>query len=326
MGRNWQEEINDFLTVDLHCDALSSVKNGATLAQARKGGHFDLPRMEQGGLWCEVLSIFVHPRWVPRGKWWAEVVEQVERLHQAIDAAPDKWRLALSPDDVEENYQQGIRSLVLEIEGLHPIEDEPDERLEKLWKYGVRIFTITWNNSNRFAHSAQENQYRGLTEDGREIVREIDSLGGIVDLSHASDKTFYDVVNLGISPMLSHSCVRDIKNSSRNANKDMISVLGEVGGIMGVNFFPGFLSSKNYSDVTSEEIVEHIERIIDYGGPEVPALGSDFDGVKALPADISDVSDFWKIAEQLEHKGFDDEQIAGILGDNFLDFWEAVIG
>ncbi len=325
MITDWRNEVNDYLTVDLHCDALSAVKNGRVLAEGRNGGHFDLPRMEKGGLWVQVLSIFVHPRWIPKGLWWQKVVEQIERLHQAVDAAPDRWQLALSPQDIDENYENGVRSLVLEIEGLHPIEDDPD-KIEKLWEYGVRIFTLTWNNSNRFAHSAQEYQTRGLTDDGREIVREIDSLGGMVDLSHSSDRTFFDVVNLGIKPMLSHSCVREIKDSTRNATRAMIESLGEVGGVMGVNFFPGFLSSRGYDEVTTDDIVEHIERIVEYGGEYVPALGSDFDGVKALPADIADVSDFWRVAEKLEQKGFDNEQIAGILGENFMDYWEAVAG
>jgi len=134
------------------------------------------------------------------------------------------------------------------------------------------------------------------------------------------------VIDMGISPMLSHSCVREIKNSTRNATRLMIEALGEVGGVMGVNFFPGFLSSKSYGDVTSEDVVAHIERIIEYGGPEVPALGSDFDGVKTLPADIPDVASFWKIAQSLEEKNFDEDTIAGILGENFMDYWEAVIG
>ncbi|MCD6532375.1 membrane dipeptidase [bacterium] len=324
MSTDWRSEINNYLTVDLHCDALSAVKDGRVLAEGRKGGHFDLPRMEKGGLWVQVLSIFVHPEWIPRSLWWKKVGEQVNRLHTALESS-DRWRLALSPGDVDENYRNGIRSLILEIEGLHPIEDDPD-LLEKLWNFGVRIYTLTWNNSNRFAHSAKEYQDRGLTDDGREIVREIDSLGGIVDLSHSSDRTFFEVVNMGIVPMLSHSCVREIKNSTRNATRLMIEALGESGGVMGVNFFPGFLSSKSYGDVTSEDVVAHIERIIEYAGPEVPALGSDFDGVKRLPADIPDVASFWRVAQSLEEKGFDEDSIAGILGENFMDYWEAVIG
>ena len=312
---------SETITADLHCDALFAVRRGKPLARGRKSGHFDLPRMEKGGIWCQVLAVFVHPRWIPKALWWSKVLKQIEILHQALDEAPERWALALSPQEVIENKQKGLRSIVLEIEGLHPIEKEP-EKLDELWRMGFRIFTLTWNNSNRFAHSAVDDQSEGLTEDGKQIVNEIAQRRGLIDLSHASDKTFHDVLSMGINPMLSHSCVRELKNSSRNATVEMIKELGDTGGIIGINFFPGFLSTKSYGKVTSEDVVNHIEAVLDAGGEKTPALGSDFDGVQALPADIPDAGSFFKIAETMENKGFNQETISNIMGQNFLNFWK----
>ncbi|MCD6594441.1 membrane dipeptidase [bacterium] len=319
---DWHSKISKLFTADLHCDALSSVKNGAVLAGRRTKGHFDLVRMAEGGIWAEILSIFVHPKWIPKIFWWRAVLKQIVRLEQFIEAGDGKVKLARSPADLIDNFNNDIRSVILEIEGLHSIEQNPDKLVE-LWDMGVRIFTLTWNNSNRFAHSAVENQDAGLTDDGRAIARKITELGGIVDLSHSSDQTFYDILNLGIVPMLSHSCVRKLKNSSRNATDDMIQKLGEVGGIIGINFFAGFLSTKSYSNVSSEDIVRHIVEIIDIAGENVSAMGSDFDGVSYLPNDIADAGSFYKIAETMEQHDIEFDTIEKVMGNNFLNYWIA---
>ncbi len=315
--------LGDILSVDLHCDALSSVRNGGTLARGRKSGHFDLPRMMRGGLWCQVLSIFVHPRWIPRGLWWRSVEKQMLRLNQALDAAPEQWKLAISPEQVMENYKNGVRSLVVEVEGLHAIEGDID-KIERLWEWGVRIFTLTWNNSNEFATSAMDargGDDPGLTSLGREVCALVDQMGGIIDLSHSSDGTFYDVLEMGISPVLSHSCVRDIRENCRNASVDMIRSLGEAGGVVGINLFPGFLSNRRYSDVSSADVVEHISASISAGGENVAAIGSDFDGVKVLPNDIADAADFMRLAEKMVDFGFSRDIIEKVMGRNFLNYW-----
>jgi len=319
---NWQEKVSEVFTADLHCDSLFAVKKGSSLANGRKKGHFDLPRMQSGCISCQVLSIFVHPRWIPKHLWWRKVEKQIAILHQALDAAPESWTLAKSPQEVSENRENGVKSLVLEIEGLHPLESNTG-KLDELWEIGVRIYTLTWNNSNRFAHSASDDQNAGLTEDGKAIVKEIIQRGGIIDLSHSSDRTFYDILDMDIAPLLSHSCLRSIKNSSRNATDDMVRKLGETGGIIGINFFPGFLSTKSYKKVTSENLVEHIEMAIELGGENIAALGSDFDGVQALPDDIPDAASFWRIAETMNSHGISGNTISKVMGKNFLNFWIA---
>ncbi len=307
---------------DLHCDALFSVKNGASLTKRRPKGHFDLVKMQEGNISCEVLSIFIHPSWIPQRYWWRNIEKMLVRLRQSVEAAPTQWQQAKSASEIIENREKNIRSLILEIEGLHPIADNPD-KLQFLWENGVRIFTLTWNNSNKFAKSATEAKYgdTGLTEAGREIVQQIDKMGGIIDLSHASDRTFFDVLEMGISPILSHSCVREIRDNPRNATLEMIKSLSDAGGIIGINLFPGFLSKKRYSSVTSDDVVEHIEAIISATGENVPAIGSDFDGVGTLPTDIPDASAFGKIAETMKRRGFSQTTINKVMGENFLNYW-----
>ena len=321
--KHWLSMLAQVPSVDLHCDALSAVKNGAKLAERRNKGHFDLQRMKEGGLWVEVLSIFVNPQWYIGEARWRAVEKQLRRLEEALSAS-DEWRLVTNPKDIEKNKSSGKRSLILEVEGLHSIEDKPD-RIQELWERGVRIFTLTWNNSNRFATSCMDEDDVGLKPDGKEMVKSITKMGGIIDLSHASEKTFFDVLEMGITPILSHSALRRHKNSKRNATDEMVRQLGEVGGIIGINFFPGFLSTKSYSKVTSLDIIKHIATACELGGEDLIALGSDFDGVKHLPKDISDASYFWVIARNLSQNGFENDTIFNIMGRNFINFWQRTV-
>ncbi|RKZ33883.1 hypothetical protein DRQ33_03350 [bacterium] len=322
MAEKFREKISRMLTADLHCDVLSSVKNGWTLINGRNSGHFDLPRMERGGISCQVLSIFVHPRWIPEKLWWKKVNRQLAILDDALKSASDRLRLTRTPQEWMENHSDGIKSVILEIEGLHPIEKNPD-RLAQLWDKGVRIFTLTWNNSNRFAHSSMDDQSKGITPDGKEIVNQINQMGGIIDASHSSDRTFYDLLEMGISPMLSHSCVRELKDSSRNITLDMIEKLGQANGIIGINFFPGFLSSKKYKQVSLGDLIAHIDKVMEVSSEKVPALGSDFDGVRALPSEIHDAEDFWKIAFFMHENNYNSNVIENVMGKNFFHFWKS---
>jgi membrane dipeptidase len=318
----WLEFLRAVPSVDLHCDILSSIKNGAKLLERRSKGHWDLPRIKEGGLWGEVLSLFVHPKWYSGDDRWKAVIKFISRLDNALQLS-DELSLVTTPEMLVKNAKDGKRSIILEIEGLHPIEEKPN-LFDELWKLGIRIFTLTWNNSNRFATSSMNETDDGLKIDGRALIKEITNRKGIIDLSHSSDKTFYDVIDMGVSPILSHSAVRELKKSSRNIDSKMISSLSEAKGVMGVNFFPGFLSTKSYSEVDSYVLVDHIEHIINFGSIELPALGSDFDGVKALPKDILDASGFWIIAESLSNRGFDNDSISGLMGRNFLNYWKRI--
>ena len=314
---------HEFLAIDLHCDALFSVRNGSALTKRRRKGHFDLIKMQEGGIWCEVLSLFAYPLKIPKAFWWRTIEKQLNRLEQALSAAPDKWALAANPQQIIENRRRGLRSIIIEIEGLHPIENSAD-KLEILWNAGVRIFTLTWNNSNIFATSAAEAIVKdnGLTHEGRRVIRQIEHLGGIIDLSHSSDKTFFDVLEMGISPILSHSCIRELRENKRNATLEMVKQLGDAHGIIGINLFPGFLSNRKYSVVTSDDVVNHIESAMSAGGENVVAIGSDFDGVQALPADIPNASAYSNIAIRMSERNFSQKTIEKVVGMNFLKYWK----
>ncbi|MBN2542234.1 dipeptidase [bacterium] len=308
--------------IDLHCDVLSKVRTGTSIINGRRMGHCDLPRMKKGGVSAIVFSLFVFPKFTKEKNYRKKIDKQLNILQNTIENSNGEMKIALSPDDVRSNFHNGVASIIIEIEGLHPLDDGLG-LLQKYYDMGVRIFTLTWNNSNAFATSSKEAFKNGidpgLTGLGRQAVAEINRLGALIDLSHASDQTFFDVFELSKTPpILSHSCLRCFKNSSRNITDEQLILLAERSGVIGINFYTNFLSSKSMRYVTIDTIVEQMQYIKERVGVDVTAFGSDFDGISHLPKGIDDISDFPKIIEALESNGFTQDEIVKISGGNFL--------
>ena len=308
--------------LDLHADSFSIRDTARSFVEERPYRHLDLPRMLEAGILGEAFSIFVHPRWVPEAEWYSRAVEILEKIHAAIELSP-KLRPATSSDDIRANAKDGAVSAIIEMEGLHPMAGRI-ERIEEFFSRGVRIFTLTWNNSNPWATSCDDDMAmeKGLTVAGREAVAEINRLGGLVDFSHSGEATFWETLEiLEKPPLCTHSCCRALKDSSRNLTDDQIRAIAKAGGVIGINFFPGFLSSKKYSRVTPADVADHIEHIFELGGESCAALGSDFDGIQCLPG-MEDCRGVGKITAELSGRGFSEGDILNVLGRNFLRIFE----
>lgn len=269
-----------------------------------------------------MLSIFVHPHWIPKPTQWKKALSQIERLRTALEIS-QCVRLALKPEDVIQNVKNNILSIVLEIEGLHSLGGKI-ERINELFNHGVRIFTLTWNNPNEFAGSSVETPEQGLTMLGRKALKLLMELGAIIDFSHVSEKALFEAIEMGVKPILSHSCARTLKNNVRNISDEALLAIGKAEGLVGVNFYPGFISSKSWCDVTLDDLIEHIEYTADVSGESCVALGSDFDGVRCLPREIKSASDFFKIPQRLLERGHSENLTKKICGTNFINFWRRI--
>ncbi|RKZ30993.1 membrane dipeptidase, partial [bacterium] len=187
----------------------------------------------------------------------------------------------------------------------------------------------TWNNSNKWATSCMDKtaQDKGLTPEGVEALAEINRLGGIIDLSHSGEKTFWDIMEQSeAAPICTHSCCRAIKDSPRNLTDEQIKSLIERGGVIGINFYTGFLSTKSHGEVVVADLVNHIEHIFELGGEKNAALGSDFDGVSHLPREMTDCTGIVAITEEMLRRGFEREVVIGVLGRNFLRIFKEICG
>jgi membrane dipeptidase len=289
----------------------------------------------------------------------------IDAVKRWAAACPDGLELARTSADVRRIVASGRVAGILAIEGGHAIEEDL-ALLRVFHELGVRYLTLTWNNPISWAWPARaKGADAGLSPFGREVVREMNRLGMLVDLSHASEKTFYDALETASVPVLcSHSCARAICDHPRNLRDEQLRALARNGGVVGVNFYSGFLSrpfveSKRGLDERDDAeraelrerhrddparmdaelrrvsraydaaegalprpplavLLDHVEHIARVAGVDHVGLGSDFDGVGALPEGIDDCEDLPLVTEGLLARGFPEGDVRKILGENFL--------
>ncbi len=205
---------------------------------------------------------------------------------------------------------------ILTVEGGSLIESV--EMVDYLWSRKIKILTLTWNDSNLIGTSQMSGDNGGLTAFGKETIQKMNALGMIADLSHASDSTFWDVMEMSKKPVLvSHSNARSLCNHPRNITDEMFLTLCENNGVLGINFYPPFLEN-NPKNASLDSIIRHIEHFLDLGGENHIGFGSDFDGVDTLPSGITDFSSFKNIINEMERRNYPKELTEKICYKNMM--------
>lgn len=348
------------VTVDTHADTPTEyLAHPFNLGIRNARGHFDYPRMKEGNLDAEFFVAYVPPKYASKGA-AAFCTKIIQTIHAMVDEHPDWVRLARSTSDIRRAAAEGKRSILIGIEGGHAIEDSLD-KLSEFYKAGARYMTLTHTNSNNWADSSgDERKHGGLTAFGRDVVREMNRIGMMVDVSHVSDETFFDVLDTSKAPVIaSHSSSRALAGHPRNMTDDMLRALAKNGGVAMVNFYPVFLSnevakaSRDREDrltpviaelkskypaggdeydaemkkvleanplprISYTVIVDHIDHMIDVAGIDHVGIGSDFDGIGAVPAGMEDVSKLPAIRDKMKDRGYNETEIRKVLGENFM--------
>ncbi|WP_316766501.1 membrane dipeptidase [Pedobacter frigiditerrae] len=234
------------IVVDTHGDILfNQIKSGIDIGKLQKTGNFDLVRAKQGGLDVQVFSI-----WCDESGGYALANQEIDSLYSLIKRYPDRITLVKNAAELEKAVAAKKLAAMIGVEGGHMIENSL-ENLEMLAKRGMIYMTLTWNNSTSWASSAAEETSKkvkpenaGLNELGRQIIRKMNDLGVMVDLSHVGVKTFFDAIAITKKPVLvSHSCVYALNPVPRNLNDEQIKAVGKNGGVISLNFYAGFLDS-----------------------------------------------------------------------------------
>ena len=239
------------LIVDTHSDTTSKTVRGFDIGKPAADGHMDLPRMKAGGLGAQFWAVYVAGSYVRENRSANRAMEMIDTVrHDIIGRYPDSFELALTAADIERIHKKGKIASLMGIEGGHAIEDSL-RLLRDFQRLGIRYMTLTHSNTNNWADSsgdvnnASVKHHNGLTDFGKEVVREMNRLGMMVDIAHVSDKTFFDAVEVSQAPIFSsHSSCRALCNVPRNMTDEMIKALAKNGGVMQVNFSSGFLSQK----------------------------------------------------------------------------------
>lgn len=325
---------------DMHCDTVSELYRKRQ-AGSREGlyentGHVDLVRMKKGGAMLQNFALYVN-----MGK-TREPLEEALRMadlyYGELRANEDWVAPVYSFADIGKNRREGKISALLTVEEGGVCRGEIPF-LRTLYRLGVRMMTLTWNYANELgfpaADAGKEGNQRGrtdsrqgLTEKGREMVHEMEKLGMIIDVSHLSDAGFYDVLEITEKPFVaSHSNARAVCPHVRNLTDDMIRRLAERGGVMGLNFYPHFLTEVSGgmpNPGTIAAVTEHARHIIRVGGIDCLGLGSDFDGIDGH-AQLPDCSCMPLLADALGKCGLSEDAVEKILYRNVLRVYGEVL-
>jgi len=249
IAQRYQKIHKSAVLIDTHNDfPSSSIEKKVSFDQDLKGRtHSDLKRMKEGGVDIQVFSIFCGPE---QANPYAFANQEIDSVYEWARRNPDKMMMVYNSLDLEKAVKQKKLGAMMGVEGGHMIEDKL-ENLEALYKRGVRYMTLTWNNSTSWASSAWDEtlnrdslSHLGLNNFGKQVVKKMNELGMLVDLSHTGEKTFWDVINTTSKPVIaSHSCVYNLCPHRRNLKDDQIKAIAKNGGVIHLNFYAGFIDS-----------------------------------------------------------------------------------
>lgn len=303
-----------FPVFDLHCDtALELLSRDDRPAKSlRKNDlHIDLERAGDFGGYAQCFACFTTSLFMDK----PEIVfeRELEAIVSQIERNQDLIRLTYSPEDIEKNRTSGISSAILTIEGPAGFGFDP-AMLEDLHKIGFRMTTLGWNEQNPLAGSHKTGE--GLSDLGKVYVREAQRLNMLVDVSHISDRGFWDIIDITEKPIVaSHSNSRAVRPVSRNLTDDMFRAICQTGGVAGINLYTDFLGENADLDTVCDHIFRFME--LDPSGTHI-ALGGDLDGCDTLPDGFAGVQDYDKLAHRLLLRGLDEKQVYNIFWNNAL--------
>ena len=287
--------------------------------------HTDIPRLRSGGLKAQFWSVFVPAGTDRTGNALLQTLEQIQLVHDMCQRYPDDFEMADTAADVKRIISEGKIASMIGVEGGHSIQNSL-QVLRMLHEKGARYMTLTHSKTLAWADSAtDEPKNNGLSPFGKEVVREMNRIGMLVDLSHVSDKCMMDALEITKAPVIfSHSSARAICDHPRNVPDNVLKLTAKNGGVVMVNFMSGYVLpksqlEKNRSARGDYKIVcDHIEHIINVAGIDHVGIGSDYDGVRTLPVGLDDVSYYPNITQELLERGYDKSQIHKILGENVI--------
>ncbi len=325
------------------------------IAKPQKEVHTDIPRLKQGGVGAQFWAAYVPADTRKKGTAVKATLEQIDVIHRMVRKYPDTFAMAYSVEDILRIRKEGKIASLIGVEGGHSIDNSLGV-LRTFYQLGVRYMTLTHSETLDWADSAtDEAKHKGMTEFGEQVVREMNRLGMLVDISHVSADTMRHVLRVTKAPVIaSHSSAFALAEHSRNVPDDVLKLVAKNGGVVMVNFYPGFLTPeamrmsremyKKYRELkamypdpkdlqlaleqwrkenpmpvtTIHHVVDHIDHIVKVAGVDHVGLGSDFDGINSVPKQLEDVSCFPNITQELLNRGYSKEDIHKILGGNLL--------
>lgn len=325
----------DFLKLDTHIDTLGYALEGFDLKVRHESGTpgahcVDLPRMQEGGLSGACFAVFV-----PQGPLTASGFQEAGALaHRMLDLleatarqASELAGIAVDPAQVRTLHAAGKIAMIPAMENGYPLGLDM-EHLDTFWKRGIRYLTLCHNGANQICGSHQE-PGQGLTPFGVQVIRKMNRLGMMVDLSHASEATCQDVLSIAQAPVIaSHTSCRALCDHSRNLPDDLLRAIAQTRGVVNACMYPPFLQvglrERSEREGSVALFVDHLDHLVQTLGVDHVGIGSDFDGGGGV-SDCHDASQMGRITDELERRGYDPKAIRQIWGENQLRVWQQIL-
>jgi len=363
---NANELAQQCIIIDTHQDVPHRLqKKREDISKRTPGGDFDYPRAKEGGLDAVFMAVYVPADYEQDGGAYAFANEAIKLVENLAKTWPDKFVMARSVADIREQFGASMISIAMGIENGAPIEGNL-ANLKYFYDRGIRYMTLVHAKNNHICDSSfdEERTWNGLSPFGKKVVPEMNRLGMIVDVSHVSDDTFYDIMEISKAPVVAtHSACRHLTpGCERNMSDEMIKLLAQKGGVMQMNFGSMFVNGRvnkefekrrkhiaeyieahhlkgaekqkyvdeyvkvnPLSDADISDVVANIDHVVELVGIDHVGLGSDFDGVgDNLPHGLKDVSCYPNLIGELLKKGYTEDDVRKICAENFLRVWSDV--
>jgi membrane dipeptidase len=325
------------------------------IGKLQKNLNTDIPRLRKGGVGAQFWSAYVSAGTMKDGSAVRRTLEQIDVIHRMVKKYSDTFEMAYTADDIVRIHKKGKIASLIGVEGGHSIDNSLGV-LRMYHRLGIRYMTLTHSKNLDWADSATDKpEHKGLTPLGEQVVLEMNRLGMLVDISHISADTMRHALRVSRAPVIaSHSSAFAIAPHPRNVPDDVLRLVAKNGGVVMVNFYSGFVvpegaramkrlfevekelrakypreeefrvaltqwqRENRFPNGTIHDVVDHIDHIVKVAGVDHVGLGSDFDGVNALPTQLEDVSCFPYITQELLNRGYSKKNILKILGGNLL--------
>jgi membrane dipeptidase len=298
--------------VDTHCDVLYAMdRQGRHLADDAAVGHVDRGRLMKSGMRLEFFSAFLEPEHKPERSLRRQLAI-IDRFWQEVGEDRAHFRVVLNRQDVTALEEDPRIGALLSLEGAEAVADLTTLRM--LFRLGVRCIALTWNERNHLADGVGVAEGGGLTDLGLEVVAEMRRLGILLDVSHLHPRGFWHVMERSEGPFIaSHSNAKAVMDHRRNLDDAQIRALAARGGVMGLNFYPGFVHS---GPTGVEHVLRHADHVLSLVGDAHLGIGSDFDGIEETPEGLEDVTRLPDLAEAMLRRGYPEATVRRIMGEN----------
>lgn len=312
-----------FWVVDGHCDSLGDYLMAIrTLKDPNEGGHWDLVRAKEGNVALQFMAAFIESEYKPDRATFRGF-QLIEAAIKLINENKESVFLISNKEDLVQLPDKHKVGLFLSVEGGEILGDSVS-MIDTIFQLGIRALGLTWNQRNAIGYGVGESQNIGLTSFGQQVIRRMNELGMLIDVSHLNESGFWEVLELSQYPIVaSHSCAKALCSHPRNLTDQQLKSLAANGGVVGVNFNPTFLTHN--PPAKREDVVRHISHIAEVAGVETVGLGSDFDGIPDVPELLADATQYPSLAQDLIKAGFQKGEVEQIFNKNFMRLLRSVL-